>query len=58
MKMKRLFSILSLLLLAGAAPFLEGTAWGWNGKLGWTFKAEAPITSSVAVGYSDRKSVV
>ena len=50
MKMKRLFSILSLLLLAGAAPFLDGTAWGWNGKLGWTFKAEAPITSSVAVG--------
>lgn len=47
--MRRVLSVMLLSLLACAAPFFGDAAWAWSGKIGWTFKAEAPLTSSVAV---------
>ena len=47
--MRRVLSVMLLLLLACAALLFGDAAWAWSGKLGWTFKAEAPLTSSVAV---------
>ena len=48
--MKKTLSVVVLSLLACAVLFSGGAAWAWNGRVGWTFRAEAPITSSVAVG--------
>ena len=47
--MRRILSVMSLSLLVCVAPLFADVAWAWSGKLGWTFKAEAPLTSSVAV---------
>ena len=47
--MKRTFSVAVLVILACTILFSGGAAWAWSGRLGWTFKADAPITSSVAV---------
>ena len=47
--MRRVLSVMLLSLLACAAPFFGDAAWAWSGRLAWTFRAEAPLTSSVAV---------
>ena len=47
--MRRVLSVMLLSLLACAAPFFGNAAWAWSGRLAWTFRAEAPLTSSVAV---------
>ena len=43
--MRRVFLVLLVLLLASHA----GGAWAWRGEVGWTFKADAGLSSGVAV---------
>jgi outer membrane protein assembly factor BamB len=45
--MKRMLSILSRLLMT--VTLFATPGWAWSGKLGWTYDAQSPISSSIAV---------